>query len=387
MAASGSSPALAAPESAQLRFTLANALNYRHTIYTRPDRIERIPELQTQVRKKGNAATHYFRNIFTLKDGTPLINFLDFSHVEYCKINCFKPVVRACGTCYHEYKVAFFIWKALVAVGLTDAQLFEFLHHPITSVKFVPSSTSEEIYHRPGNDVSDTATWSWIFEREDGSWIALEPGLAGKEMNFQIAALADHPRHTGIVLTPRRHVGDPDNEASWERVWERRLAILYGGLEEEVWRRHMVEELSSGRFRPAVEFRPHGWSDNIPIAMAIEAWILLEFERANGNPYAQDLPPIQIPSGATAIVQPLASAQPSLTQMYLLLTDQMYRFLTDRYVAALAADIAQDSWDCGMSSDSEEQRFLNLDDESAMREAGYINDGRPIWWRPVATWP
>ena len=199
----------------------------------------------------------------------------------------------------------------MVSVGLTEAQLLEFLTSPITSVKFVPSSTEDAIYHRPGDAVSNSVTWSWIFEREDDTWIALEPGLAGRKMDFQVAAPADHPRHTGIVrvvLTPR-------------------IADLYGGLEDEVWRRHILEELSSGRFMPEIDCRPDGWCDNNPIAKAIEGWLLWEFEAAIGNPYTQDLlqlqlvrNPIQIPSGATAILQPLDTT-PSLTQMPALAAD------------------------------------------------------------------
>jgi len=68
-------PALAAPESAQLRFTLADALKYRRYVWSVSTQ---FMEVATKVRKKGNAATHYYRKIFTLKDGTPLINFLDF---------------------------------------------------------------------------------------------------------------------------------------------------------------------------------------------------------------------------------------------------------------------------------------------------------------------
>ena len=296
-------PALAAPESAQLRFTLADALKYRRYVYRRPDCLFTVRQIATQVRLNGNAATHYYRKLFTLKDGTPLINFLDFSHVDWCKIIR----SRACGLQFRFDKRTFFHWKALVAVGLTDAQLREFLTSPITSVKFMPSSTSDAIYHRPGDAVSNSVTWSWIFEREDDTWIALEPDLGGREMNFQVAAPAGHPRRTGVLLTPR-------------------IADQYGGLEDEVWRRHMLEEISSGRFMPEIDCRPDGWCDNNPIAKAIEGWLLWELWAARINPYARDLlqlqlvrDPIQIPSGATAILQPLDT--PSLTQMPALAAD------------------------------------------------------------------
>ena len=227
-------PALAAPsiESAQRRFTLADALKYRIVIYERNECAR--SDLPRQVRKVSNAATHYYRKMFTLKDGTALINCLEFSHIDDpCTIICLKRADDRPDYQFRFDKKVYFRWKALVACGLTTAQLIEFLSSPITSVKFVPSSTSEEIYHVPGNAVSNSVTWSWIFEREDGTWIALEPGISGTKMNFQIAALADHPCHTGIVLTPRG-AGGRDAEASYERVWEAGLAILYGGLEDEV---------------------------------------------------------------------------------------------------------------------------------------------------------
>ena len=362
-AAVDSLPALAAPESPRLRYTLADALQYKDKINNRPSSIGRIHEVRIQVRKKGNAATHYYRKLFTLKDGTPLVKFLDFSHAERCKIMCIglEDVSRDRYWEFRHDNIAVFKWKALIAVGLTDAQLVAFLHYPITSVKFVPSRImyvmSNPISPQPRNlvsghdvmDVPTTVNWSWIFEREDGSWIALEPGLAGKKMMFQIEGRAAHPRYTGIVPTPRPHPAHShqDNdliaEASWERVWERRLAILYGGLEETVWRRHMVEELSSGRFRPIVELHRDGWFHNDPIAATIDAWLTWEFERASGNPYEQHLLPIQIPSGATAIVQPLDSAQPSLTQ-----------------TPALAADIEETTGPWDMGTDSEEELLMNL---------------------------
>ena len=363
--------ALAAPERPPLRYTLENALQYRHKINLRPSSIGRVHEVQIQVRKKGNAAAHYYRKLFTLKNGTPLVKFLDFSHVERCKIICIEllndPTFElgnlADFRSYWDFgrdKRAVFKWKALIAVGLTDAQLFEFFSYPIISVKFVPSRMSIQDSHAVGDVVMDTpvlVNWSWIFDREDGSWISLVPGLAGRKMIFQIAASPDHPRHTGIVRTPRRHRGDDtDHEivASWEQAWVRSHAILFGGLEEHDWRRHMREELRSGRFGPTAEFRPYGWFRNDPIAHTIENWLLWEFEKANGNPYTQDLPPIQMPSGATAIVQPLDSAQPSLTQ-----------------TPALAADIGENPgpWDMGYSSGSEEELPLNSEDAQAMRES------------------
>ena len=298
-------PALAAPESAQLRFTLPDALNYRRYVYRRSgcDAFT-VKKIATQVRKNGNAATHYYRKLFTLKDGTPLINFLDFSHVDCCKIIR----SRACGLQFRMDKRASFYWKALVAVGLTNAQLREFLTSPITSVKFMPSSTSDARREDGLGSLLWPWTWSWIFEREDDTWIALEPDLGGREMNFQVAAPAGHPRRTGVVLTPRI------------------FPVQYGGLEDEVWRRHLLEELSSGRFMPEIDCRPDGWCDNNPIAKAIEGWLLWEFEAARGNPYTQDLlqlqlvrNPIQIPSGASAILQPLDTL--SLTQMPALAAD------------------------------------------------------------------
>jgi len=392
-AAVDSLPALAAPESAQIRYTLAQALQYRYKINNRPSSIGHTRDVQIQVRKKGNAATHYYRKLFTLKDGTPLVKFIDFSHAERCKIIYIGlgDVNRRYWEFRHDTR-AVFKWKALIAVGLTDAQLMEFLAYPITSVRFAPSRMSNPILPRTrhgheGPDVMDvpaTANWSWIFDREDGSWIALEPGLAGKKMMFQIGARADHPRHTGIVPTPRCPPGasrDLFNEASVERVWERRLAILYGGLEEDVWRRHIVEELSSGRFMPIVEFRHNGWFNDDPLAATIDGWMVWEFELASGNPYAEDLPPIQIPSGATAIVQPLDSAQPSLTQTPALAADSEEEHLLNLRPpilprGATAIEQGPGPWELGYSSGSEEEPLLYLDDESAMGDLGYIGDGR-----------
>ena len=333
-------------------------MHYRHEMYSRPDCRERIRKVAAQVRKRGNAATHYYRKIFTLKDGTPLINSLDFSDVGHCIIIGFSPAVRACGTCHrfrHDKRV-FFDWRALVAVGMTEAQLFEFVESPITSVKFMPCRFQGQV----GNSdrIPTTVTWSWIFEREDRNWMALEPGLAGKKMDFQVFGEANHPRHGTVVPTPRLYQGNRACERSWERVWERQITILYGGLEDEVWRRHMVEELSSGRFKPEIEWGLYGGPENNPTAKTLERWLVWEIEKAMGNPYAKDLPPIERPSGATAIVQPVASARPSLTQM-----------------PALAADSEQEPyWEMPYSG-SEEERPLNSADESAMIELGYFDDG------------
>ena len=333
-------------------------MHYRHEMYSRPDCRERSRKVAAQVRKIGNAATHYYRKIFTLKDGTPLINSLDFSDVGHCIIIGFSPAVRACGTCHrfrHDKRV-FFDWRALVAVGLTDSQLSEFVESPITSVKLMPCRFQDQV----GNSdrIPTTVTWSWIFEREDRNWMALEPGLAGTMMDFQVFGEASHPRHGTVVPTPRLYQGNRACERSWERVWERQITILYGGLEDEVWRRHMVEELSSGRFKPEIEWGLYGGPENNPTAKTLERWLVWEIEKAMGNPYAKDLPPIERPSGATPIVQPVASARPSLTQM-----------------PALAADSEQEPyWEMPYSG-SEEERPLNSADESAMIELGYFDDG------------
>ena len=291
-------PALAAPESDQLRFTLTEALQYRRKIYARHqggcptnEISARTREVAPQLRKKGNAATHYYRKIFTSPDGTPLISSLDFSHVRKCKIIPYQPAASGGLWEFRHDERASFSWRALVAVGLTDAQLLEFLSSPITSVKLMPAC-----HHQPsgGGAVPNSVTWSWIFEREDGTWIALEPGFSGMKMELRVEEVADHPR---------QRLRNRACARSWEIVWENRIADLHGGLEDDVWRRHMSEELSSGRFRPEIDARPHGWCDNNPIAKAFEKWLLWEFATAMGNPHTQDLPPIQI-RGATAALQP-----------------------------------------------------------------------------------
>ena len=355
MAASGSSPALAAPvvgivfdslpalaapESAQLRFTLEDAMTCRHTIYIRTNMRH---QKATQLRQKGNAATHYYRKIFTMKDGTPLINSLDFSHVGHCRIIRFRPAVRACGTSHqfrHDKRVAF-SWRALVAVGLTEAQLFEFVSSPITSVKLMPCRFQPPV----GNSdrIPTTVTWSWIFEREDRNWMALEPGLAGTMMDFQVFGEECHPRHGTVVPTPRLYQGERACERSWERVWERQVAILYGGLEDEVWQRHMVEELSSGCFKPEIEWGPHGgWPK----------WLVWEIEKAMGtrSDRADDGSDIgEMPTVRSSDINDPSDPHPHPSP-------------------------EEPTWEMPYS-DSEEERPLNADDESAMIEHAYIADG------------
>ena len=165
---------------------------------------------------------------------------------------------------------------------------------------------------------------------------------------------------------------DVEVEETWERLWENDTCELFGGLKDEVWRRHVVDEISSGRFMPEIDCRPPGWCDNNPLAQTHERFLLwqiqarkisLDFERAMDVMYAQYPPPIQIPSGAAAFLMPHdtdihASARPSLTQM-----------------PALAADSEQEPyWVMTYSSDSEDELLLHLDDESAMARLGYRND-------------
>jgi len=122
---------------------------------------------------------------------------------------------------------------------------------------------------------------------------------------------------------------------------------------------------------PDVEFRPHCWCDKIPIAKTLEAWLLLEFEKEMANPYAQDVPPIQMPSGATATVQlsvinVQSPAQPSLTQTPALRADLAAAISVQRRVVILAGDLLSDGRDLGRgrtmpgaSSNREDQRLLS----------------------------
>ena len=247
-----------------------------------------------QARALGNLATKYFRKMFTLKDGTPMINYIDVSRVDSCHIIRFALAGAGQFGEFHFDQSAVFSWKYLVTWGLNEDQLIEFMDVPLTSVKFMPSDTGEAITQRPGNTCSKAVTWSWIFEREDGSWISLEPGLKGLKMKMEVSALADHSRRRKMVGTSN-------------------VDFLYGGLEDEEWKKHLVEELSSGRMTADIELRQQSelWSTTAGISQ-IEAWLHDEFVKAGKLcVYTQDGAIVLYNAGGTT-----ANTQPSDTHMH-----------------------------------------------------------------------
>lgn len=265
---SGTNPAYSQP---QLCFNLADARKFKADI------CRRAPWWTSkQVRKAANKATKYFRHMFTLKDGTPLVNCLDFSHVEECKICNFVYFGKGQSGEFRHDNIDTFCWKRFVACGLTDEQLLEFLVSPITSVKFKPGSTPEAITQHHGSTARNATQWSWIFERRDGAWFSLEAGNDGKPMKPKLAAIADHSKRHTIVGDASAPAGRPLN-----------VDCLFGGLCDENLRNGLAEEIWG-----MIEFRPHGWCDNNSDAHAMEEWLMAQ----NVRLYATNVrAPLQLP--------------------------------------------------------------------------------------------
>ena len=264
------SPAPAAQEMeapAQLCFTLEDAKKFGNE--------HRHEKTMTDVRKLGNRATKYFRYMFTLPDGTPVVNCLDFSYVQDdCKIANFE-FSSSFGQHgeFHCDKPDYFSWKALVSLGLDDDQLLHFLASPITSVKFHPSSKAEAIdQSRKGSNASQ---WTWTFGHENGTWSSLEPGSKGKRMTPLSGKIADHFRRRKIHSNTAPPVGERTSDAprSSPPVMSKGTDFLFGGLEVDALKQSLAWEIWWGR-TPTIELCPPGWFAENPKAQEAEKWLV-----------------------------------------------------------------------------------------------------------------
>ena len=317
-------PALAAPESAQLHFTEADARMFKADFYATPASVgadtARLPSMlhatgPKKVRILGNQATKYFRKMFTAKDGTALVNCLDFSYAQECKIASFVYTGTGQEGDFHCDKPAYFHWKDLVAVGLQDQQLPELLSSPITSVKFIPTPNKEAITQRPGSVVSKAVVWQWIFEREDGTWFSLEPGSKGLPMKPVIGGFTDH-------YNRRKFVPNAAAPGSVSRAKD--CGFLYGGYLDQNLRNDIAHEFRLDRI-PEIKFHPRGWCDDNPVAHTAETWLVGLYELCKAARTPTTLA-IHVPGGSTHIMQPAdsdlhAHLEHSLTQMPALAAD------------------------------------------------------------------
>ena len=276
------SPAPAAQEMeapAQLCFTLEDAKKFGNE--------HRHEKTMTDVRKLGNRATKYFRYMFTLPDGTPVVNCLDFSYVQDdCKIANFE-YSSSFGQHgeFHCDKPDYFSWKALVSLGLDDDQLLHFLASPITSVKFHPSSKAEAIdQSRKGSNASQ---WTWTFGHENGTWSSLEPGSKGKRMTPLSGKIADHSRRKKIHSNTAPPVGERTSDAprSSPPVMSKGTDFLFGGLEVDALKQSLAWEIWWGR-TPTIELCPPGWFAENPKAQEAEKWLVQQSENTS-----QTIPP------------------------------------------------------------------------------------------------
>jgi hypothetical protein len=216
-----------------------------------------------QVRTCGNMFIKYFRKLFTLRDGTPMVNEVDISFVENCKIASFALAGKGQFGTFDFDKSAHFNWKSLLAHGLSPPQLDEVLSSPIISVKLKPSQTLAALNQAHGRVAcSKSVEWSINFGREDGTTVTLQPGLAGKAMKpgthaAQSPALADRTRH-------RKIVGSAQIQADG-------TTFLYGGMEDDAWKTHLQAEMSSGHMQAIIVPAPLDPSTD-PEILAVEAW-------------------------------------------------------------------------------------------------------------------
>ena len=254
------------PAPAQLCFTLEDAKKFANE--------HRHEKSARDVRKLGNLATKYFRYMFTVPDGTPIVNCLDFSYVQDdCKIASFERTGFGQHGLFHCDKPGYFSWKALVSLGLTDDQLLHFLASPITSVEFHPSSKVEAISQY--SKVSNALQWTWTFGHKNGTWSTLDPGSVGKPMKPLSGNIADHSRRKKIHSNTAPPVGEMTSDAprSSPPVMTKGTDFLFGGLEVEALRHSLEEEILWCR-TPKFELRPSGYFDDNQKAGEAEQWLL-----------------------------------------------------------------------------------------------------------------
>ena len=293
------SPAPAAQEMeapAQLCFTLEDAKKFANE--------HRHEKTMTDVRRLGNRATKYFRYMFTLPDGTPVVNCLDFSYVQDdCKIANFERTGFGQRGEFHCDKPDYFSWKALVSLGLDDDQLLHFLASPITSVKFHPSSKAEAICQ--STKCSNALQWTWTFGHENGTWSSLDPGSEGKRMKPLSGKIADHSRRRTIHSNTAPPVGERTSDAprSSPPVMTKGTDFLFGGLEVDALTQSLAWEIWWGRI-PTIELCPPGWFAENPKAQEAEKWLVRQYENTNQT----------IPLGGYSYTSPGGNSDTTLAQ-------------------------------------------------------------------------
>jgi len=371
------SPAPAAQEMeapAQLCFTLEDAKKFGNE--------HRHEKTMTDVRKLGNRATKYFRYMFTLPDGTPVVNCLDFSYVQDdCKIANFE-YSSSFGQHgeFHCDKPDYFSWKALVSLGLDDDQLLHFLASPITSVKFHPSSKAEAIdQSRKGSNASQ---WTWTFGHENGTWSSLEPGSKGKRMTPLSGKIADHFRRRKIHSNTAPPVGERTSDAprSSPPVMSKGTDFLFGGLEVDALKQSLAWEIWWGR-TPTIEPCPPGWFAENPKAQEAEKWLVQQSENTS-----QTIPP----QPALAAQTSASSADPRSGDETAASAESPAKVPDTNIQPALAAQTPQPALAAQTSASSAEPR--SGDETAASAEspakvpvAVLMHDGRQL--RRVRTTP
>ena len=271
---------------ATLHWALADARAFRDTFYSSQKKVtggERKDAI-----KRGNKATKFFRKLFTMQDGRPMVTSVDVSCVDDCAILDFVYVGKGQEGEFSFDRSINFQWKALVAIGLDDEVLAELMYSPITSVRFVPLPSAEPINQRPKSRCKNAVVWHWEFLREDGTWAALEPGSDGKKMKILNGELPDHSRRRKICAAGPLSANG--------------TTFLYGGLEDERFKKYLEERLWSD----IVDFK----IDLCPVTSPEDSWLHelhLQISREKAELSEQSLAYHQAP---LAVAQPPNGEQP-----------------------------------------------------------------------------
>ena len=260
---------------AKIHWTLADARTFRDTfLITHTTASERKDAV-----KRGNKATKFFRKVFTMQDGRPMVTSVDVSCVDDCAILEFIYFGKGQEGEFSFDQTINFQWKALVAIGLDDGALADFMSSPITSVKLCALPKAEPINQRSKGRCQNAVMWHWEFLREDGSWVALDPGSDGKKMQIFKGEFADHSRRRMIW-------GASGVKASG-------TTFLYGGLEDDRFKKYLEERLWSD----IVDFK----IEPCPVTSTEDSWLYelhLQIMREKTE------------LGTTDVEAPLESAQP-----------------------------------------------------------------------------
>ena len=197
-----------------------------------------------KIRSSGNLFMKYFRKLFTMIDGTPLIISVDISTVEECQFTVFVYDGKGQGGTFDFKKTDSFNWKTFLVFGLKDEELTDILSSPITSVKLKPSKTPATINTAHNRKAcSNAVEWSFNLGRQDGRTVTVQPKSNGKRMKYDIHAqgdfaLAGHPRN-------RKIAGPPEMQANG-------TTFLYGGMEDSQWRQRLEEDLHRGKMQARI---------------------------------------------------------------------------------------------------------------------------------------